>query len=386
MGWRGAAVAEAVGRVGEALVGSAMTTICGLGMMYFADFGKFRNSGPAIALCLAVTLLACLTLAPALLRATGRAVFWPLGLHVQPLSGDGRNEPDDAGQFGGFWRWAAGAIIRRPGLILIASVALLAPIAYQGLSVRLTYDLLNELDRARPSVLGANMARRHFAAGEMAPITVLALKKDAHFESPDREREIARLTKRLYSVEGVEIVRSIAAPTGDPPGYFQPFRSSGLKKLAARKHKMTKATLCDTGARARRATWPASTWCWIAIRSRRRRWPCSTGWTITCRDCATTRNRPGTRRNSSSPARPRGFAIWPRSRAAIRRLIQRLVVLGVLTVLIVLLRKPGDLPVPDRLGAVQLPRHDRRDRADSSPGSMATPSRGSTGRCRSFCS
>ena len=232
---RQTAAAESVGRVGKALLGSAMTTIVGLGMMFFADFGKFSSSGPAIALCIAVTLVACLTLAPALLRATGGAVFWPWGLRVRS------DDREADGYFGGFWLWVADAIVRRPGTILVCSVALLLPAAYHGLSVRMTYDLLSELAPSRASVQGAEMARRHFPAGEMAPVTVLALKDGANFESKDMEREIARLTKRLYSVEGVEIVRSLAEPTGDPPGYFQPFSTAGLKKLAARKHKTTRA-------------------------------------------------------------------------------------------------------------------------------------------------
>ncbi|MBI3836653.1 MAG: MMPL family transporter, partial [Planctomycetia bacterium] len=235
------AAIEAVGRVGEALLGSAMTTICGLGMMFFADFGKFRNSGPAIALCLAVTLVACLSLAPALLVASGRAVFWPFGIRVG-ASGSDHDESKGATRSNRFWQWTGGAIVRRPGLILVASVALLTPLAYQGLSVRLTYDFLNELEKSCPSVQGTELAKRHFPAGEMAPVTILALQEGAHFDTPDGEREIARLTKILYDIEGVESVRSIAEPLGNRPGYFQPFRARGLNKLAARKHKQTKAT------------------------------------------------------------------------------------------------------------------------------------------------
>ncbi len=71
------ALEEALGQTGHALTASAMTTILGLGAMLIADFGKYRSGGPTIAISLVVALLACMTVAPALLRAFGRAVFWP---------------------------------------------------------------------------------------------------------------------------------------------------------------------------------------------------------------------------------------------------------------------------------------------------------------------
>jgi putative drug exporter of the RND superfamily len=237
------ALADAVGWVGHALVGSALTTIFGLGMMFFADFGKYRNSGPAIAIALVVTLLACITLAPALVRAGGAKIFWPGGVRVRPAGSDTAvSNPEGRSLAERFWEWASRIIIAYPGWILIASVLVLLPPAYEGLSVPVTYDLLNELQADRPSVLGTEMALRHFSAGEMTPVTILAVKEDGHFNESEGETHIAELTKQLYDTEGVIRVRSITEPLGDKPGFFQPFRSEGLKKLAARKHPLTKAT------------------------------------------------------------------------------------------------------------------------------------------------
>lgn len=231
---RARALAAALGHVGEALVGSALTTIVGLGMMFFADFGKFRNSGPAIALCLFVTLLACLTFAPALLRATGPAVFWPFGTPTP----DRRRHATTAG----FWQRISDFVMGHPGFVLVGSLLVLVPFAWHGGEIRVTYDFLNELDASCTSVRGTELATRHFPAGNTAPITVLAFDRGGHFDQREGEQDIARLTKLLHETPGVAAVRSLSEPLGDPPGYFQPFSAQGRRKLAARKHSITRAT------------------------------------------------------------------------------------------------------------------------------------------------
>ena len=205
------AIAQALGKVGDALVASALTTVVGLGMMYFADFGKFSYSGITIALCLLVTLSACMTLAPALLRAAGPVVFWPFGIQVkgtQASANRGISRFTLTALLNRFWDWASYGIVKRPVLILAASILVMLYPAYQGLSIPITYNLLNELQEDRPSVLGTTKLRRHFAAGDIGPLTVLAYRPGADFDSKEGEYEIARLTKVLYDLEGVTSVRS----------------------------------------------------------------------------------------------------------------------------------------------------------------------------------
>ena len=63
--------------IGGVIAASAATVIVGFSSMYSADFGIFKTMGPAIGIAIAVTLVAGLTLTPALLRLAGDKAFWP---------------------------------------------------------------------------------------------------------------------------------------------------------------------------------------------------------------------------------------------------------------------------------------------------------------------
>lgn len=251
----GQAMAEALGSVGGALSASAFTTILGLAMMFFAEFGKFRNSGPAIGLCLAVTLLACLTLAPALLQSFGRWLFWPFS---PPAPRRALNRPAGQAAPSGFtagveskrwWRALARYVVLHPKRLLGGSLLALLPLAVVGLlyQYHVTFDLLSELPLDRPTRQGSELLRRHFPVGEAGPVIVLAHKLGAGFDDADRQRAarasaaIFELTQVLYEIPGVRAVRSLAEPLGDPPRRMSLVSREGRRKLFLREHSLTKS-------------------------------------------------------------------------------------------------------------------------------------------------
>ncbi|MEM6656335.1 MAG: MMPL family transporter, partial [Planctomycetota bacterium] len=130
---------RALANVSGALAGSAFTTILGLGTMVFADFGKFVSSGPIIGVCLTVALAACVTFAPAVLRAIGPRVFWPFtGSVIQP---EGDPTAVHAAPMAGLWNSISTLVMKRPGLILVVSLIAGAPLMWKGLQVGVTHNL-----------------------------------------------------------------------------------------------------------------------------------------------------------------------------------------------------------------------------------------------------
>lgn len=223
-------VAASLTGVGEALSASALTTILGLGMMFFAEFGKFRYSGPIIGICLFVTLLACLTFAPALLCAFGKNVFWPIGLPKKRDDVEG-----DSGWMERIWERVAILITKRPALLLAVSILVMAPFACWGLITggTVTYDFAATLSPKQPSRVGAAVLRRHFDVGEMGPVGLLIEHPEAPFDTPAGEQAIADLAEKLR-LPGVLAVRSVVDPLGEGEVAFS---AAQWEKMAVRASK-----------------------------------------------------------------------------------------------------------------------------------------------------
>jgi RND superfamily putative drug exporter len=200
----GAALARSVGAVGGALAASAATVICGLGLMGLAEFAKVRSGGPAIAVSLAVALAGSLTLAPALLRILGGAVFWPCRL---PGRGEARGES--------VWDWLSRRVVARPVPIWATAVLVLLPLALVGLRVTANYRATGELSSASSSVQGLAVIQKHFTAGEVGPITVL-LESTLDWEGKEGQAVVAHLSRGFRLLENVAEVRSLTQPLGTP--------------------------------------------------------------------------------------------------------------------------------------------------------------------------
>lgn len=201
------AVSGAIEKVGEALVASAGTVICGIGMMMFADFGKFAQAGTTIPIALIVVLTASMTFTPAVLRMTGQFAFWP---HVST-----RRLQSTAGWvsatgffawllrknvFETLWRKTGEVIEEKPAFVLSLSVALMLPFSVIAVVCfnNLSYGLLSELPQENASVLGARAVQSHYPAGTAGPVTLLLNHSKLDFTDESTQEGLKQVVDSLY--------------------------------------------------------------------------------------------------------------------------------------------------------------------------------------------
>lgn len=235
---------NALSGVMAALLGSALTTVVGLGMLWIARYGKFHYTGPVIAICLMVGLLVCTTLTPALLRMLGPRVFWPSRVSMDSAPALTRFGSPNRSLLGpDLWSWIALMLTRRPRMTLAIGLAVLVFPAWYGVKNEssVTYDLSSQLSHSAQSRRGLRLLGKHFEIGEINPVTVLMVRPH---ESPreEFEEQIKTLSRGIYSVPGIASVRTVDDPLGD----FPPDREMGIlssdawRRRALRNHRIAK--------------------------------------------------------------------------------------------------------------------------------------------------
>ena len=174
-----AAVAFSVRRVGEAVASSAFVVIAAFLALLLADLGFLSAMAPGLAISVAVTLVASLTLVPAVLALLGPRVFWP--------SKRWQQTPENA-----LFKRLGQLIARRPGRTALASGLALAVLASGTAFYTASYGFdLPERHRMRPALETMQSA---FPAGQSSPTEVYV--RGATDEEARRARPAARIRPR----------------------------------------------------------------------------------------------------------------------------------------------------------------------------------------------
>jgi RND superfamily putative drug exporter len=238
----------------EPILASALTVIAGLLCLLLSDLNSNKALGPVAAIGIAFSLLAALTLLPALMLAAGRTAFWPRKIAAAPRGSSARETDAPRGSSaaeggvsrpptsGRLWPAVANLIAKRARLVWALSLVVLL-IASAGLALfRADGVPQSEL------VLGDSPARdgqvllgEHFPAGSGSPAVIVG--------DEDLITELADAAAALDGVDGVEAL-SENSPTGTmpvgtdaPPFPFPTFEA--LEPTVVDGQVMLRATLTD---------------------------------------------------------------------------------------------------------------------------------------------
>jgi len=197
------AAIRSVQRIGAVISASAITTMVGLSALGMARFGLVQTMGPGLALAVGITLLAGLTLTPALLSLFGRYLFWPRKMSVE------NTQPST------FWVKVSNLVARRPFTPVVLITVLLA-LPYIGLTqYRENLTMVASLPKTTDARQGFDAIAKHFPQGEFAPaVVLLQLPESADLASTSHLRALAALQEDLLAIDAIDQTRSIIDPTG----------------------------------------------------------------------------------------------------------------------------------------------------------------------------
>ena len=155
------ALITALGETWEAIAASGLTVTLAVLTLLFAQYGDYRSFAPVLGVGVFVTLIAGLTLMPALLALLGRRAFWPR----VPKLGEASTHRT--------WERVAGWVAAGPRRAAMLVAAILVVLALGCLFYSPRFSFTEDFLTSMPSSEGYTLLERHFPKGALAPTTVL---------------------------------------------------------------------------------------------------------------------------------------------------------------------------------------------------------------------
>ncbi|WP_458249468.1 MMPL family transporter [Streptomyces sp. MAI_2237] len=186
------AMINAVARVGEAIASAAGAVIIAFFALVLSTLGFLKQMGPALAIAVTVTLIAALTLIPAVVSLIGPKVFWP--------SKSWQREPENA-RFAALGR----GVERRPALVAAVSGLVLVALSLGTLGFNATFDLAaGSMPKTKESMVVQDEMQKAYSAGAAAPTDVYLSSTDG---KPLDKGTFAAYAQKLGAVDGVANAR-----------------------------------------------------------------------------------------------------------------------------------------------------------------------------------
>jgi RND superfamily putative drug exporter len=183
------AVSYALSRAGLAILSAALVVLSSFSALFFAKFGIFSSMAPSLVICVAVMMLAALTLIPALLAVIQEKVFWPSkAWESKSLT------PTYSKRIGGM-------IAKYPGRMVAGVVIFLVILGAFAFGYKADFSSFSQPPKGTESAIGYNDLVSAFPPGVLDPTQIYVSSS-----TKLKASELTPLVNRVKQAKGVSSV------------------------------------------------------------------------------------------------------------------------------------------------------------------------------------
>ncbi|MFF2753238.1 MMPL family transporter [Psychrobacillus sp. NPDC058041] len=169
------------------------TVLAAMLVLFFSEFGDYRNFAPIFGTTMFVIMIASITLVPAMFTLFGRKSFWP----KVPKFGDVEIKTNT------LWSKIGTYIVNKPIVAALSILVILVISAFNMFNMKYEFDTIKSFPSNMPSRVGYEVIEAKFEKGDLAPTTVL-LESTNEITSEEQESLMKNITKQTL-VSGVRV-------------------------------------------------------------------------------------------------------------------------------------------------------------------------------------